>query len=69
MAIKSQHCEDTKTEYANQLQRANEMQVSAVLGIVLTEYMYFITISTSVNKESYCINHERLSHMSMSFTE
>ncbi|XP_008478375.1 formin-binding protein 1-like isoform X1 [Diaphorina citri] len=26
MAIKSQHCEDTKTEYANQLQRANEMQ-------------------------------------------
>lgn len=26
MAIKSQHCEDTKTEYANQLQRTNEMQ-------------------------------------------
>uniref|UniRef100_A0A8D9BX72 Formin-binding protein 1-like n=2 Tax=Cacopsylla melanoneura TaxID=428564 RepID=A0A8D9BX72_9HEMI len=26
MAIKSQHCEETKIEYANQLERANEMQ-------------------------------------------
>ncbi|KAL1455747.1 hypothetical protein WDU94_009817 [Cyamophila willieti] len=26
MAIKSQHCEETKSEYANQLERANEMQ-------------------------------------------
>lgn len=28
MTCKSQYCEETKTEYANQLQRTNEMQVT-----------------------------------------
>lgn len=28
MSIKSQHCEESKTEYANQLQKTNELQVS-----------------------------------------
>lgn len=28
MAFKSQQCEETKNEYANQLQRTNELQVS-----------------------------------------
>lgn len=27
MAIKSQHCDESKTEYANQLQKTNELQV------------------------------------------
>lgn len=27
MSIKSQHCEESKTEYANQLQKTNELQV------------------------------------------
>ncbi len=29
MSIKSQHCEESKTEYANQLQKTNELQVGA----------------------------------------
>lgn len=29
MAIKNQQCEESKTEYANQLQKTNELQVSA----------------------------------------
>lgn len=34
MSIKSQHCEESKTEYANQLQKTNELQVGILEFII-----------------------------------
>lgn len=33
MSIKNQHCEESKNEYANQLQKTNELQVSVDMAM------------------------------------
>jgi len=40
MAIKNQHCEESKNDYANQLQKTNELQVNDMQ----TQMKYFLVL-------------------------
>lgn len=44
MSIKSQHCEESKTEYANQLQKTNELQVRLLYFFLRTEFLVDLTV-------------------------
>lgn len=41
MAYKNQHCEESKTEYANQLQKTNELQVCMCKGLLVRFLKHF----------------------------
>lgn len=52
MTIKSQQCEETKNEYANQLQKTNELQV-IILKILIRQWHWFTCDLAYTLQKSY----------------
>jgi hypothetical protein len=56
MTIKSQQCEETKNEYANQLQKTNDLQV-IILKVLLRHAFVVLLIYVNTEEWSYLEPH------------